>query len=102
MLERLMSREPYAKTENNVYNPSYITKLVKNFRSHPRIIQVSNELFYENQLVAAGDPKKIKKAENWRLLPKKKFPIIFHGVEGEEKRDPKSFRFVFQLDPIIF
>lgn len=95
MLERLMSSEPYVKTESNAYNPSYITKLVKNYRSHPKIIQVSNELFYENELEAKGNAKDIKKAEYWKWLPKKKFPIIFHALKGEEKRDPKSSRLVF-------
>jgi len=31
-------------------NPQVLTKLVDNFRSHPAILKVPNELFYESEL----------------------------------------------------
>lgn len=34
------------------FNKTYITQLVENFRSHPAILKVPNELFYENKLKA--------------------------------------------------
>lgn len=91
MLERLMDCEPYKKNELNKYNPSFITKLLQNYRSHPKIIQVSNELFYENELKACGDDN-IRKAEDWSNLVKPKFPLIFHGIEGIERKNPRSPR----------
>ncbi|OXU23365.1 hypothetical protein TSAR_012472 [Trichomalopsis sarcophagae] len=90
MLERMMDCEPYRKNEHGQYNPSYITKLIRNYRSHPAIIRVSNELFYDNELIACGDQEEIRKAENWPYLVQPKFPIVFHGVEGLEEKDQKS------------
>ncbi|XP_033218429.1 putative helicase MOV-10 [Belonocnema kinseyi] len=90
MLERLMNRvELYQKGEDNKYNPNFLTKLVKNYRSHETILHVPNELFYENELESCGG-KEIFRAENWSNLPKKHFPIIFHAIRGIEKRDKSS------------
>ncbi|XP_043472679.1 putative helicase mov-10-B.1 [Leptopilina heterotoma] len=85
MLERLMEKsELYKKGYNNKYDPNFLTKLVKNYRSHEAILKLPNFLFYENELIAcAGNNVKI--AENWTLLPRKKFPIIFHAVYGYEE-----------------
>lgn len=98
MLERMIDCEPYRKNEHNQYNPSYITKLIRNYRSHPDIIRVSNELFYDDELLACGDKKEICKAENWPHLEQPKFPLIFHGVEGFEEKDEKSPRSVFLIN----
>lgn len=38
------------------FNQNYITQLVQNYRSHPEILKLSNELFYENKLVAVATP----------------------------------------------
>lgn len=91
MLERLMDFKPYTKNEHNQYNPTYITKLLRNYRSHPKIIEVSNKLFYENELKACGDFS-VRKAEDWTGLAKPKFPVFFHGVEGTERKNPRSPR----------
>lgn len=94
MLERLMDCEPYRKNEHDRYNPSYITKLLQNYRSHPEIIRVSNELFYDNELQACGGDENIRKAEDWQYLVRSKFPVIFHGVEGTERKDSRSPRYI--------
>jgi helicase MOV-10 len=86
-----MNCEPYRKTDQNKYNPNYITKLLRNYRSHPIIIHVSNKLFYDNELLACGD-ENIRIAEDWIHLAQPKFPIIFHGVEGTEIKTAKSPR----------
>ncbi|XP_014214561.1 putative helicase mov-10-B.1 [Copidosoma floridanum] len=90
LLERLMDCEPYRKNENNDYNPSFITKLVRNYRSHPDIIRVSNTLFYDDELRSCGNNDTVKRSENWYHLARKGFPIIFHGVEGVEQKEIKS------------
>ena len=92
MLERLMNRvKIYQRGEDGKYNRNFITKLVKNYRSHEAILRIPNELFYENELLTCGG-KEISRAENWSELPNKKFPLIFHAVHGFEKRDMKSHR----------
>lgn len=53
MIERLMEMDIYKKNPlTNNYNSNVLTKLVQNYRSHPAIIQISNEMFYENELVS--------------------------------------------------
>lgn len=85
MLERLMNDcSPYKK-EDGKYNPNYITKLLKNYRSHECIFHISNEEFYDSELESCGgDDTRI--ALNWSKLPNKKFPMIFQEVVGTEQR----------------
>ncbi len=46
------SRDP----ANGSYNSDLLTKLVNNYRSHKNIIEIPNELFYDNELnECAGD-----------------------------------------------
>ncbi|CAH0778069.1 unnamed protein product [Bemisia tabaci] len=89
LLERLMSLELYQKN-NNKYNPNVITKLVQNHRSHGAVIEVSNILFYDNELKVNGDKNIINMAVGWSQLPNKNYPVIFHGVKGEEERESSS------------
>lgn len=49
LLERLMKFPLYASNNVNV-----ITTLKLNFRAHPEVLQIPNELFYENQLKAVS------------------------------------------------
>lgn len=52
LLERLMIQcKIYEKDlKTSKYNPTYITKLVHNYRSHEVILHVPNMLFYDNEL----------------------------------------------------
>ncbi|XP_029676373.1 helicase MOV-10-like [Formica exsecta] len=85
MLERLMNDcDPYKK-QNGKYNPNYITKLVKNYRSHEKLLYVSNKQFYSGELeICGGADTQI--ALNWSKLPNKTFPMIFQEVLGKEER----------------
>lgn len=88
-----MTLKPYQRY-NNAYRPRYITKLIQNYRSHPALIHVSNKLFYNNELKPSDD-KSLRKAEGWRNLPNKQFPLLFKGVlDGEEDRSDLSPRYL--------
>ncbi|XP_064354277.1 helicase MOV-10 [Dromaius novaehollandiae] len=92
LLERLMRHNRlYAKADGG-YDPCFVTKLLWNYRSHAAILKVPNELFYENELKACGsrprDPRGLYCA--WQELPREGFPVIFHGVSGEDKREAGS------------
>jgi len=92
LLERLMNRDIY-QPKKGVYNSKYITKLVKNYRSHPAILSLPSRLFYNNELEVAGDHILINSMINFSGLPnnaKGKFPYIFHGVVGEDQREAQS------------
>lgn len=62
MLDRLMQNDLYKRDLiTNQYNANYVTQLIRNYRSHSTILQVSNDLFYENTLqVCAKQCKFIK------------------------------------------
>jgi len=47
-------------------------------------------LFYSNELVPSADDFKVTSLCQWSELPTKGFPIIFHGIEGEDAREGSS------------
>jgi helicase MOV-10 len=73
-------------------------KLVKNFRSHPRILDFPNGEFYRGDLIACGG-NDINAYRNWEHLPKKGFPVVFHAVAGEDMREASSPSY-FNVDEI--
>ncbi|NWY03235.1 SDE3 helicase, partial [Nothoprocta ornata] len=92
LLERLMRHNAlYAKADGG-YNPCFVTKLLWNYRSHPAILKVPNELFYESELKASGSPEQDARGLYcaWPALPRQGFPVIFHGVCGEDRREARS------------
>lgn len=90
MLERLMNEQAiYQKghKEPDCYDPQYITKLLLNYRSHPAIMQIPNEMFYDNELVAMADLQERNSLSEWSGLPTSGFPVMFQGVLGKEERE---------------
>ncbi|KAJ3573071.1 hypothetical protein NP233_g2668 [Leucocoprinus birnbaumii] len=102
-LARLMTLDIYS-VESGRTGPGgrgvTIVKLVKNFRSHPSILQFPNEQFYKSELQSCGDFAMVRSLENCEELPKRGFPIIFHGVVGKDDREKKSPSF-FNIDEAI-
>jgi helicase MOV-10 len=92
LLERLMNQcDLYKKDEGReVYNPAVLTKLVQNFRSHKTILALPNKQFYDMELQACGNTELTSLACDWIGLPKKGFPLIFHGVKGKDQREGNS------------
>lgn len=55
LLERLMNLPIYQKNQDtHKYNSIVITKLIRNFRSHKKILTLPSKMFYENELIAAA------------------------------------------------
>lgn len=92
LLERLMNQcDLYKKDEGRKdYNPAVLTKLVQNFRSHKTILALPNSKFYDMELQACGNTELTSLACDWEGLPKKGFPLIFHGVKGKDQREGNS------------
>uniref|UniRef100_A0A1L8DJ61 RNA helicase n=1 Tax=Nyssomyia neivai TaxID=330878 RepID=A0A1L8DJ61_9DIPT len=90
ILERLIDHGIYAKNSNGKYNPRVITKLIRNFRSHPKILEFSDREFYSNELMAEGRPQITRWACGWKYLPNKNVPILFEHVIGESEQDDNS------------
>ena len=87
LLERLMKS---GKGDGGVQLRPTVTKLLENYRSHPTILSVPNESFYDDELQPRADKIKREKFCEWGHLPRRGFPIIFHGVMGEEKRESSN------------
>lgn len=86
-LERLMDNGGiYARP----YNAVYITKLVRNYRSHPAILELPSSLFYDSELVNAADRGSTHSFVGWPELPNKQVPMIFEGLVGEETQEGDS------------
>jgi len=98
LLERLCKRSPYQRTVENgddenstqLYDVRVMTKLVRNYRSHPAILELPNARFYDGDLIARSDRLTSHTLCNWEYLPKKNFPLIFHGVQGKDEREGNS------------
>jgi hypothetical protein len=94
MLERLVARPIYARDvqlfpHTGGYDSSCVTKLLETYRCHPEIIKIPNELFYDNDLVDMSGPE-ARSLLSWDYLVKPRFPLIFHGVNGENQREGNS------------
>ncbi|NXK34384.1 SDE3 helicase, partial [Piprites chloris] len=92
LLERLMLHNPLYQKAGEGYDPQFVTKLLCNYRSHEAILKIPNELFYDSELKACeSDGLDVRNFYcKWEELPKKGFPVIFHGVCGEDQREEKS------------
>uniref|UniRef100_A0A6Q2X6T1 RNA helicase n=1 Tax=Esox lucius TaxID=8010 RepID=A0A6Q2X6T1_ESOLU len=72
LLERLMKVSLYQKEESTgTFNNRYVTKLLRNYRSHPSILKVPNELFYEGELQVFANEMIRNSYCNWEHLPQK-------------------------------
>ncbi|XP_054843764.1 RNA helicase Mov10l1 [Eublepharis macularius] len=92
LMERLMSRPLYLRDEDafgacGSYNPLLVTKLVKNYRSHAALLTLPSKLFYHKELEVCADPSVANSLLGWEKLPKKGFPLVFHGMRGNEMRE---------------
>ncbi|XP_056456855.1 putative helicase mov-10-B.1 isoform X2 [Gadus chalcogrammus] len=93
MLERLMELNVYKKTEETGYNDRFITKLLRNYRSHDSLLTIPNELFYESELQVWADVDIRNSLCKWKHLPSKGFPLIFHEVTGRMHREDNASLF---------
>jgi len=90
-MERLTKLDTYQRDANGIYPEALITKLVRNYRSHPAILKLPNEMFYDNDLQSCGDRMMTHSLAKWEHLPNKTgFPLLFHSVESENLREGNS------------
>ncbi|XP_077452584.1 RNA helicase Mov10l1 isoform X2 [Stigmatopora argus] len=89
LMERLMASPLYARHECG-YNPKLVTKLIYNYRSHQALLTLPFELFYHGELRVRAPKDVVESLCQWTTLPKKGFPLLFHGVRGKEMREGHS------------
>lgn len=93
MLERFMEDDKfgiYQKDSNANFNENFVIQLTKNYRSHPDILKIPNELFYRNTLEPCASPEIYNEIYNLKMLLKPGFPMIFHSVHAKKHFYPKS------------
>ncbi|KAM8753802.1 putative helicase mov-10-B.1 [Acanthopagrus schlegelii] len=90
LLERMMNDFPLYQKKEDGYNNCFVTKLLHNYRSHPAILKVPNDLFYDGELQVCADEYLRNSYCSWEYLSKKNFPVIFHGVTGIDEREASS------------
>ena len=77
-MERLTERSVYKPNEDKgKYPEDLLTKLVRNYRSHPSILKLPNDMFYKD-LQCCGDRMVTSNLVRWEHLPKQGFPVFFH------------------------
>ena len=52
--------------------------------------QLPNELFYQNELKPCADKMARESLCQWDKVQNKDFPVIFHGVQGQDLREGNS------------
>jgi helicase MOV-10 len=108
-IERLMTQckvyqqqsEPSVPNGATRYDSHFVTKLIRNYRSHPDILKLPNEMFYDNDLQAMADEMMRSSLCQWEHLPTKGFPIIFEGIVGEDQREEDSPSFFNPQEAIM-
>ena len=60
-------------------------ELTVNYRSHPKLLDMPSQLFYKGSLTSGVKPGAMSQFCQWRRLPQKGTPLLFIGVEGNDK-----------------
>ncbi|KAH8309305.1 hypothetical protein KR059_008042 [Drosophila kikkawai] len=82
LFERLVERKCYQVDKDGNYNKAIQTRLIRNFRSHPEIVSLYNELYYNGKLKAQAPMDAVCRFKTWFHTPNADFPIMFHSVFG--------------------
>ncbi|GAA5981524.1 hypothetical protein JCM11641_004085 [Rhodosporidiobolus odoratus] len=89
LLERLMKHPDFLDSNHAMRGTTY-SKLIRNYRNHPAILKLPNELFYLNELETRARAKVTDRLATWTGWPARGFPILFHSVRGMDEREGRS------------
>jgi hypothetical protein len=62
---------------------NYVTKLLRNYLSHPTILDIPSELLYEVELIFIACKQGQSAAYVCIILPNRSFPVLLFGVNKE-------------------
>ncbi|KAL8205981.1 hypothetical protein R6Q57_009532 [Mikania cordata] len=81
-MERLCESKFYKDGDQN-----YVTKLVRNYRCHQRILSLPSDLFYKGDLVSCKEDDTLYPLTWKDFIPNPEFPVLFIGVQGVDERE---------------
>ncbi|GAV64228.1 AAA_11 domain-containing protein/AAA_12 domain-containing protein [Cephalotus follicularis] len=81
-LDRLFECEYYCNEDDG-----FVTKLVRNYRCHPAILDLPSKLFYNGELLACKEDTSSSFIADVDFLPNKEFPVLFFGIQGCDERE---------------
>ncbi|KAK6130222.1 hypothetical protein DH2020_036032 [Rehmannia glutinosa] len=81
-LERLFGCELFGSGNEN-----FMTKLVRNYRTHEAILRLPSDLFYDGELLPCKEENSSFSASWEDILPNKEFPLLFIGIQGCDERE---------------
>jgi len=84
---------------SGAFDDRLVVKLLRNYRSHPDILHIPNRSFYDGELIPCADEAARSVLCSLSELPKRGFPLVFHGVVGRDEREERSPSF-FNVDEI--
>ena len=93
LLERLMEKQVLYSRQEGSYDARCITKLVRNFRSHPSLLEVPARLFYHSELQPCADQVVVNSCLQFSGLSEAargKVPLIFRGIIGQDQKEESS------------
>jgi len=88
----------YKRKPDGNFDDRLVVKLLRNYRSHPDILHIPNNSFYNDELIPCAD-KASQSLCDWSGLAKRGFPVVFHGVVGRDEREERSPSF-FNVDEV--
>ena len=94
MLLRLCNSDFFAQ-------PGTQAELSINYRSHPALLQLPSDLFYNGMLTSGADLKKVNAFCKWPRLPVKYLPLLFVGVEGRDEQSAESASFMNKKEAMM-
>lgn len=81
-LQRLFESEFYESEDD-----AFVTKLVRNYRCHPAILDLPSRLFYGGDLIACKEDNSSSIISKVDFFPNKEFPVLFVGIQGCDERE---------------
>uniref|UniRef100_A0A1A9WWS9 Uncharacterized protein n=1 Tax=Glossina brevipalpis TaxID=37001 RepID=A0A1A9WWS9_9MUSC len=90
LMERLLETKCYLVDQRGNYDRNIQFRLKQNYRSHPKILELFNHLYYNDELQSKAKPADVNMAVKWNKLTNANFPIIFQSVCGRTEKDKRS------------
>ncbi|XP_031635504.1 regulator of nonsense transcripts 1 homolog, partial [Contarinia nasturtii] len=100
-MENLLQK-PIYQHHNGEFNYNCIVQLTKNYRSHPHILHLANDLYYDNKLEPFAGKENCNMFIGTEILPNQDFPVIFHNVQGICKYINNSAFNLKEIDLVMY